>query len=166
MVSARHITIAATIATVGIITFFVFFSGDEAKIKKQIKILAELVSKDPDEHPFVGAANAQKIGDMFAETCRFEIPSHSISRSYQRETIPAQIMAARSQYSTISLKFHDIKISFPKEGTAQISLTSYVEALWGSGEPIREVSEFICLMNKAEKDWHFSQIEGISVLER
>jgi hypothetical protein len=35
-----------------------------------------------------------------------------------------------------------------------------------SGEPLREVSEFVCRMEKVEKDWFFSQIEAISVLER
>lgn len=166
MVTVRNFIITALVAAAGIFIFFWFFTGDEMKIKKQLKNLAELVSKDSDEHPLMAAASARKIGNMFTEICMIKIPSHSISRTYKRENIPAYVMASRSRYSEISLKFHDIQIGFPDESIARIAFTAYVEAMWVSGEPIREVSEFVCRMEKIEKDWFFNQIEAISVLER
>ena len=166
MVKMRKIFIAALAATAGIILFFWFFTGDEAKIKKQFKILEELASKDSVEHELIAAANARKIGNMFTGTCRIEIPSHSISRVYKRENIPAYVMAARSQYSAISLKFYDILIRFPEEHLARISFTAHVDFLFHSGETIREVQELDCSMEKIEKEWYFSRIETITVLER
>jgi hypothetical protein len=166
MVNLRHFIISVLVAVVGIIIFFWLFTSDEAIIKKQFKNLAALVSADSDEHQLIVAANARKIGNMFAETCLFEIPSHSISRTYKREDIPAHVMAVRSQYFVISLKFYDLQISFPEEGIAQATVTAYVEAVRNSEEPILEVHEFVIRMEKLEKDWVFSQIKTISVLER
>jgi hypothetical protein len=166
MVTVRHFFITALVAAAGIIVFFWFFTGDEAKIKKQFKNLAELVSKDSDEHQLMAAASAKKIGDMFTEACRIEIASHSISRTYKREDIPAHVIAARSQYSAILLKFHDIQIGFPEVGIARVEFTAYIEAVTLPGEQIREVHEFVCRMEKLEKHWFFNQIEALSVLER
>jgi hypothetical protein len=167
MVNGRNLIISTLVAIAGvIIIFFWLFTGEEAKIKKQFKNLADLISTDSDEHQLIAAANARKIGNMFAETCLFEIPTHSISRTFKRENIPAQVMAARSQYSSISLKFHDIHISFPDDNIAWVAFTAYVELVSLSDEPLLEVNEFVCRMEKVEKDWFLNRIEAISVLER
>jgi hypothetical protein len=166
MVNLRHFIIGTLVVVAGIIIYFWLFSSDEAKIKKQFKNLTGLICADSDEHQFIAAANARKIGNMFAETCLFEIPTHSISRTYKRENIPAHVMAFRSQYSAISLKFYDLHISFPTEGIARAAVTAYVEALRISGEPILEVHEIVIRMEKLEKDWFFNQIKTIPVLER
>jgi hypothetical protein len=166
MVNLRHFIISALVAAAGIIIFFWMFSSDEAKIKKQFKNLADLVSADSDEHQLIAAAKARKIGNMFAETCLVEIQSHSISRTYKRENIPGHVMTIRSQYYEISMKFYDLHISFPEEGIARATVTAYVEAVRISGEPILEVHELVFWIEKLEKDWFFNQIKTISVLER
>ncbi|MFO8085887.1 MAG: hypothetical protein R6U27_16385 [Desulfobacterales bacterium] len=166
MVTVRNFIAASLIIAAVIIFFFWFFTGETAKIKKKFKTLAELVYKDSKEHPIMAAASARKIGNMFTENCRFDIPSHSISRTVSRENIPAHVMAVRSRYSKILLKFHDIQISFPEKGVARVLFTSYVEGVWNSGAQVREVHEFVCRMEKVEKDWYFNRIESIDVLER
>jgi hypothetical protein len=75
-------------------------------------------------------------------------------------------MGARYRYADIAMKFHDIDIDFPEEGIARVTLTAYVEAVWISGEAVREVHEIVCWLEKIEKDWFFNQIEVITVLER
>jgi hypothetical protein len=166
MVTVRKFIVAGLAAAAVIIFFFWFFSGETAKIKKQFKTLADLVHKDSKEHPIMAAASARKIGNMFADLCRFEIPSHSISRTVNRENIPAHVMAVRSRYSMIVLKFHDIQVSFPEKSVARILFTSYVEGVWNSGAQAREAHEFVCRMEKVENDWYFNHIESIDVLER
>jgi hypothetical protein len=166
MVNGRNLIISTLVAIAGIIIFFQLFTSDEAKIKKQFKNMANLVSADSDEHQLIAAANARKIGNMFAETCLFELPAHSVSRTFRRENIPAHVMAARSHYYSISLKFYDIHVSFPEEGIAQAAVTAYVEAVRVSGEPILEIHEFVFQMEKLDNDWFFNQIKTISVVER
>ncbi len=166
MVNVRNV-LAAVLILVGSITVFNWlFTGDEAKIKKRFYTLEKLVSKDSGEYQLKAAANAKKIGGMFAETCTVDIPSRSISKTYKRENIPANVMAARSRYSEILLEFHDIRVGFLDDGDAEISLTAYLRMVPDSGEPVREVQEFACRMKKFEKDWYLYRVEAVSVLER
>ena len=166
MVNIKTIIAAAVLVVAGIIALFWYFQGDEARIKKRFNTIAELAEKSPDEHELTAAVNARRIGDMFADTCQIEIPSYNISRTYAREDIPAHVMGARSRYSEIAMKFHDINIEFPEEGIARVTFTAYVEAVWISGEAVREVHEIACWLEKIEKDWFFNQIEVVTVLER
>ncbi len=166
MVNMKTIIAAAVLAVAGIITFFWYFQGDDAKIKKQFKTISELAEKGSDEHELTAAVNAKRIGSMFADTCRIEIPSYNISRTYARADVPAHVLGARSRYSDISLKFYDLDIDFPEEKIARVTLTAYVEAVRVSGEAVREVHEIVCRLEKIEKDWLFDQIEVVSVLER
>jgi hypothetical protein len=166
MVNMKTISAAAVLVLAGIIALFWYFQGDAARIKKRFNTITELAEKSPDEHELTAAVNARRIGDMFADTCRIEIPSYNISRTYTREDIPSHVMGARYRYADIAMKFHDIDIDFPEEGIARVTLTAYVEAVWISGEAVREVHEIVCWLEKIEKDWFFNQIEVITVLER
>lgn len=166
MVNMKTIIAAAVLVVAAIIAYFWYFQSDEAKIKKQFKTIAELAEKGSDEYELTAAVSAKRIGGMFADTCRIEIPSYNISRTYARDDIPAQVLGARSRYSDISMKFHDLDIDFPEEGRAQVTLTAYVEAVRVSGEAVREIHEIVCRLEKIEKDWFFNQIEVVTVLER
>ncbi len=166
MVMIRIVVTAVVVAAAGIMVFFWFFQSDEAKIKKQFNVIAELASKASDEHELTAAVNARKIGEKFAETCRIEIPAYNISRTYAGKEISARIMGARSRYAEILLTFHDIDIRFPEEETARVVFTAYVEAVRLSGEPFREVHELVCRLEKNGNDWLLTQIEGVLVLER
>ncbi len=165
-INIKSLIAAAVLIVAGIIAFFWYFQGDEARIKKRFKTIAELAEKSPDEHELTAAVNARRIGGMFADACQIEIPSYNISRTFDRKDIPGRVMGARSRYTDISLDFHDITIDFPEDGTAQVTLTAYMEAVWLSGKSVREVHEIACWLEKIEKDWFFNQIEVVTVLER
>lgn len=166
MVTFRNIITVSVIVLFSTIAFFWLFQSDEAKIKKRFKTIAELSSKGSDEHELTAALSARKIGDMFADTCRVEVPSYNISRTYANENIPPHVLGIRSRYSQISLKFHDLDIHFPEEGIARVMSTAFMEAVWYSGEPVREVHEIVCWLKAFEKDWFFYQIKVVSVLEK
>jgi len=166
MVTLRTIVIAVVVAAAGVTALFWYFQSDTAKIRKQFKAIAEAASKDAGEHELTAAAGARKIGRMFAENCRIEIPAYDISRTYAREDIPGRIMGARSRYSEISMRFHDLDIRFPSEQTARVHFTAYVEALRITGERVREGHEITCRLEQIEGDWLIHQIEAVTVLER
>ncbi len=169
MVNLRTITIlviAAAVAFAGVAALFWYFQSDTARIQKQFKTIAEAASKDPGEHELTAAAAARKIGAMFAENCRVEIPAYDISRTYPREDIPGRIMGARSRYSEISMTFHDLDVHFPAEQTAQVLFTAYVDAVRVTGERVREAHEITCRLEQTEGDWLINQIEVVTVLER
>ena len=108
--NVKTLVAAAVLAAAGITAFFWYFQSDEARIKKRFKSIAELASKSGDEHELTTAVTAKKIADMFADTCGIDIPSYDISRTYAKNDIPAHVMGARSRYTDILLKFHDITI--------------------------------------------------------
>ena len=164
MVKTKMIFAAIAVVLTGILSYYWFFQGDSAKIRNRFKTMAELASKSPDEHELAAAINARRIGDMFADACRVEIPSHDISRRYSKTDIPAHIMGARSRYPEISLRFHDLQISFPEPGASRVVLTAYLETADVSGGYGREVHEVVCRLEKIEKDWFFTEIEVIPVL--
>jgi hypothetical protein len=165
-INIKTLIAAAILGVGGIIVLFWYFQSDEARIKKQFNTIAKLASRSGDEHELTAAVTAKKIGDMFADTCGIEIPSYRISRVYAKKDLPGHVMGARSRYSDIAMKFHDINIEFPEDGIALVTFTAYVEAVWISGEAVREVHEIACRLEKIEKDWFFNQIEVVTVLER
>lgn len=166
MVIVRNIFLVVVIAAAGVAAFYWFFQSDEAKIKKRFKTIAELSSKDADEHEFTSAINAGRISEMFADTCRIEIPAHNISRTYAKKDISAQVMGARSRYSEILLTFHDLDIRFPEEGVARVAFTAVVDAVRIPDEFVRETHEIVSFLVKIENNWFFNQVEAVAVLER
>lgn len=166
MVIVRNIIIAAVIAVAGVVAFNWFFQSDEAKIKKRFKTIAELSSKDVDEHELTSAVNAGRISEMFADICRIEIPAHNISRTYAKKDITAQVMGARARYSEILLTFHDLDIRFPEEGIARVAFTAVAEAVGIPDEFVRETHEIVSFLVKIENNWYFTQVEAMDVLER
>jgi hypothetical protein len=166
MVNQKNIMIIAMTCIAGIIVFFWLYESDEAKIKKRFDILAEDAAKVADEKELAAAIKAKNISDLCAESFQIELPSYSISRMFPRSDISAHILAARAHYSDIAVKFYDIHIEFPEENIAEVTLTGSVEAKLTTGELVNEIHELQCTLTKIEKDWFFSKIEGVEVLEK
>jgi len=166
MVNIKNTIIIGLACIAGIIAFFWFYQTDEAKIKKRFTVISEQAAKESDETELTAALKAKQLSDMFTSSCRIIIPSESVSATLPKSDISAHIMAARLRYSKIILRFYDIKIEFPKETVADVSLTASLTAKTTSGEPVDEIHELKCVMDKIEKDWFFSGVEEVDVLEK
>jgi hypothetical protein len=165
MVTFRNAAVAV-LAVSAVIVAFSWFQSDASRIKKRLKSVSELASRVPGEHELIAGANARKIGEMTAETIRIEIPSYNISRTYTRKDIPANVMMARSRYLEMSFDVYDLEIRFPEDQIARATFTAYIQGVLSTGEQIREAHEIVCWLEKIDKDWFFSRIEFVSVLER
>jgi hypothetical protein len=166
MVNPKNIVIVAVICLAGLIALFWLYESDETKIKKRFETLAEEAAKVSDEKELAAALKAKKISEMCTDPFTVEIPSYSISKTFPKSEIAANILAARAHYASTSVKFYDIAIEFPEEGIANATLTGSVEAKLTSGELINEIHELQCRLEKIEKDWFFARIEGVDVLEK
>jgi hypothetical protein len=166
MVNQKNILITGLICLAGLIVFLWLHESEAAKIKKRFDALASEASKIPDEKQLSAALRAKNISEMCAESFQVELPSYSISRTFPRSDISANILAARAHYSRIKVNFYDIQIEFPKEGMAEITLTGSVEAELTTGELVNEIHELHCRLEKIEKEWFFAKIEGVEVLEK
>jgi len=165
VVKAKHI-IAGGVLVAGIITFFIFSQSEEAKVKKQFEFIAEKIEKTPDESQIIAAAKANRIREVFAETCKIHAPAYSFSRPISSDELSTLVLSARSQCSEISLKFYDFLIDFPEKDTAQVNLTATVEAKLTTRELIEDHHELKCKLQKIEDIWRLKEIEIVEVLKK
>ena len=166
MVRYRWIIVGALIVVVGIWVVLFLLPSEEKKVKKQFRLLAEWVSKEPGESPVTMVYKIKHIGTLFDRTCEFKIPAYPFSGNYTPEEISGYASSGRLSLLQLDLKFYDLDITFPEEGVAKVSLTARVTGKSSSGESINEAHELESLLKKVEKKWLFSKIEVVEVLKR
>jgi hypothetical protein len=166
MVKIKYLIVVLLIAMVGISAAFLFFQSEEKKVKKRFALLSEHISKDSGENTFIMANKIKGISDLFAENCNLAVSDYSLSGNYTREEISGMALRGRAHFSTLSLKFYDLKVSFPEKELAQVNLTARLTGRSVYGEQVDETRELICLLKKGEKKWLFSTFEVIEVLRK
>jgi hypothetical protein len=166
MVKYRSIIVGALIVVVGIWVVLYLFPSEEKKVKKQFRLLAEWVSKEPGESPITMVYKIKNIGTLFDGTCEFKIPAYSFSGNYTPEEISGYASSGRLSLSQLDLKFYDLDIAFPDKGIAKVTLTARVTGKSSSGEYIDEAHELESLLKKIEKKWFFSKFEVVEVLKK
>ena len=166
MVKIKYLIIAFLIVMVGILATFLFFPSEEKKVEKKFTLLSEHMSKDPGENTFIMANKIKGISALFGENCNFTVSDYSLSGNYTREEISGIALRGRAHFSTLGLKFYDLKVSFPEKDLAQVNLTARLTGKSVYGEHVDETRELICLLKKVEKKWLFSSFEVIEVLKR
>jgi hypothetical protein len=166
MVKMKYLIVALLIGIVGILATFLFFPNEEKKVKKRFTLLSEQMSKDSGENPFIMANKIKGISALFGENCHLTVSDYSLSGNYTREEISGIALRGRAHFSTLGLKFLDLKISFPEKDLAQVNLTARLTGRSVYGEQVDETRELICLLKGVEKKWLFSSFEVIEVLKR
>ena len=166
MVRLKYIIMGALVVVIGILAAIYFFPSEEKKIRKQFRLLAEWVSKDPGENTFTMAYKIKNIGTLFDGTCEFKIPVYSLSGSYTPEEISSYAVQGRLSFSQLYLKFYDLDIVFQEKGIAKVTLTAKLTGKSNVGEYIDEAHELESLLKKVEKRWLFSKFEVVEVLKK
>jgi len=166
MVRVKYLVVALLIVMVGISATFLFLPSEEKKVKKRFALLSEHMSKDPGESTFIMANKIKGISALFGENCNFAVSDYSLSGNYTREEISGIALRGRAHFSTLGLKFYDLKVSFPEKDLAQVNLTARLTGKSVHGEHVDETRELICVLKKIEKKWLFSGFEVIEVLKR
>jgi len=166
MVKIKYLIVVLLIVMVGISVTFLFFPSEEKKVKKRFALLSEHMSKDSGENTFIMANKIKGISVLFGENCNFTVSDYSLSGNYTREEISGIALRGRAHFSTLGLKFYDLKVSFPEKDLAQVNLTARLTGKSVYGEHVDETRELMCLLKKVEKKWLFSSFEVIEVLKR
>jgi hypothetical protein len=166
MVRMKYLIVALLIGIVGILATFLFYPNEEKKVKKRFALLSEHLSKDPGETTFIMASKIKGITALFGENCNFTVSDYSLSGNYTREEISGIALRGRAHFSTLGLKFYDLKVSFPEKDLAQVNLTARLMGRSVYGEQVDETRELICLLKNVEKKWLFRSLEVIEVLKR
>jgi hypothetical protein len=166
MVKTKHVILIISILVAGIIAALIFWQSEEAKIKKQFEFVAEKIEKRPGESPILSAAKANQIIEVVAERCRIDAPAYSAPRNILSDELPVIILRIRAGFSEISLTFLDFDIEFPEQDTAQVHVTAIMEGQTARGEPIEDLHELKCILQKIDEAWRFKEIEVVEVLKK
>ena len=166
MVKTKHIIVVVGILTGGILAALIFWQSEEAKIRKQFEFIAEKIEKKPGESPIIAAAKAYQIREVVAERCRIDAPAYSAPRNIPSDEFPAIVLRVRSEYSAISLTFHDFDIEFPEQDIAQVKVTAIMEGKSANGEPVEDFHELKCSLQKTDEVWRLKEIGVVEVLKK
>lgn len=156
--------IAALILATGISLLIIFYPQEE-KIKKQLKLLCKLVSKEPGEKNLKMIYKIQTIPSLFYSECDIELLKNSWNGSYTPEEISSHIARARTQFRILQLSIYDIKIEKIDQNTARAVFTAKLKAQSDSNS-IDEVCELESILLLHEGKWLFSSFKTIDILEK
>ncbi len=162
----KYLVSGALIMVIGIVTAIALIPSEEKRVKKQLRLLSEWVSKSPEENAFIMLQKMKNIGTLFDEHCEMKIPDQSLSGSYTRQEISTYAGSVRSYASQLDLKFYDLRIIFPEKEIARVDLTARLMGRSTAGERVDETHELECVLRKVDKQWVFSKIEVIEVLKK
>jgi len=166
MVKMKYLIAAFLIVVVAISAALLFFPSEERKVKRRFALFSDYVSKDSKENTITMASKIKRITALFSEHCNFMISDHSLSGNYTREDISGMALRGRAYFSTLDLKFYDLKVSLPEKDLARVNVTARLSGQSVDGERVDETRELMCLLKKVEKNWLFSSLEVIEVLRK
>jgi hypothetical protein len=166
VVRLRYVIIALIVVGLGLFAVVYFSPSEEKRVRKQVDLLSEYVSKDPDENAIAMAHKMQKLGSLFGDSCELKIAVEFLSGTYTREEIASYAARARARFSKLSLEFLDLEVTFPEHEVAKVSLTARLIGRTRAGEQMRETRELDCLLKKIERKWFFNDIEVVEVLKK
>ena len=89
------------------------YLSDEARIRRQLSELEDLVGKAEGEGDLIGANRVRKMGDLFTQDFEVSVPPYSVSVRDRGELMRVA-MLYRSRTNTATLGFRDIDVSIDK----------------------------------------------------
>jgi cytoskeletal protein RodZ len=160
--SIRAILVAALVA-LGIWSWGVFFPSPEKIIRKRLDALAKAASSSSKEGLIAKAWNVTMLADYFTEDVQvtIEAPGAQLTISGRAELLQA-VAHARSEPSSLSIEFPDIKVNVAPDGaSAVVNLTARGKA---PGERDTYLQELKLQMIKVKRDWLINQVETVKTL--
>ncbi len=155
------------VVAIGVLAYLRLRPNEEKRINKQLNSLAERVSKKPGESNSVMALKMHGLSDLFEPEVSLEIEDFPFNGVFLQNEIASHVARGRSSFRTMSLSFHDIKITLEAPDSATVELTGrLILKLSENKERNEDTREIICRMKKTDKTWRFAGFEEVRVLER
>ncbi len=141
-----------------------YFLGDEARIRRQLGELEELVGKAEGEGDLIGANKVRKIGELFTQDFEITIPPYSVSVR-DRGDLMRVVMLYRSRTKSATLGFRDVETTI--DGASRNAEMGAVAILSGhDGTTTRRESYRVALSwSQVEGEWLIRRLEVSEVLE-
>lgn len=156
--------VAALVVALGL--FYLLSPSREDRIRDQLAVLAENISKAPGQNQLITAANAKRLRAVITEALIIDAPAEGYRRELDAAEIPALVLSATSPYSELTLSFHDPAFRFPSEGTARVTVSSRARGRLTGGEWIEDVQELNCRFRLVDDAWRLAAVEVVEVLQK
>jgi hypothetical protein len=158
----RAILVAGLVA-VGFWTWGVFFPSPEKIIRKRLDAMAKAASFSSKEGLIAKAWNASIVAEYFTEDVQVTLESPGMQYTINgRAELLQAVARARSQASSLSVEFPDIKVTVAPDGaSAVVNVTARGKV---SGERDSYLLELKMQMIKVKRDWFINQVETVKTL--
>jgi hypothetical protein len=111
-----------------------WWGSDERRIKRKVKQLQELVTKNIGEGDLVSLNRAREITEIFADPFEFEAEQFDF-RTRDRQSLAAGIHNYRSRAETIGMRVRDWQLDVEQEDEWRIDYVRLLEIIeeptWG-----------------------------------
>jgi hypothetical protein len=157
------LVVAAVFVALGLWGWSVLFPSPEKAIRKRLDALAKAASFSTKENLLTKAWNASELGQFFTLDVQVtvDVPGTQHTLSGRDELLQAAV-GARSQVSSLSIEFPDIKVAVAPDGSsAVINLTAKGKAAGEEGVYLQELRVH---MIRVERNWLIDQIETVKTL--
>ncbi len=101
-----------------------------------------------------------------ADPCKLSLDASGISGAYAPAEMAQLVVRFQSQVHQARLSFHDIKITLPESGAAEIACTGQLKGLTLSRERLDEFRELKIEASKIDGKWKFTRFKTIEALEK
>lgn len=156
------LVVAAAVAAV----YLLRNPGDKAMIKKALSGLSESVSKTSEEGPVTLVTKTGSIERFFDDRCGLEIPGCPLNGDYTPQEISSHAVQARTQFSSIRLRFVDVDVELAGDGKADAHFTAMFDARHKNGGDVSEVREATCSLVKRDGRWLFTCFRAIETVRK
>jgi hypothetical protein len=164
MVKYKYIFLALVLI-IGIAAILLYKS-DKRKIKIRFENISQWISKEAGENPITTAIKANNIKTLFADQCHIEIERSSRTGDYTPDEIAQKVSLAHMHFNDLSLQFYDMDIDLSKKDVANVLTTARLTGRLKDGEKNSEISELEFILKKNDKQWFFTYVKQVEVLEK
>lgn len=156
---------ALALLAIGIFGAIHLLQSEKSRIRDRFSQAASIMNKDEEEKPITMLALVPSLQKLFADPCKLDFPSRSISGSYSPRELAQLALRWRKRFETLSLSFHDPDITLQDSKTADAVFTILVRGT-RDGREFQEAREVEAILRKQEGRWVFARARVIQVLRK
>jgi hypothetical protein len=158
------VTLAALVAAVALVAWFLRMPGDEASIRRRLHAFVDEVNRIPTEGLSV-VAYAAVIGSYFTDDVRVDLGQGS-NPIDGRETVVGMATRLQPRIAAYRVRFDDISVQIAPGGeSAEVHLAAeFIRRSVAAGEDWLDAREFTLGMRKVGDDWRISRVTAIDTL--
>lgn len=140
---------------------YLYRHRDERQIKKNLKVMGRLLSREPKESGLALAVKATKFAAYFTPDCTV-IYGSPVPELSGREKIRWAVMTAHKAFPQLKVKGLNVKVTlFGDHKSASTSLTVEILATQGGGEELYDAREVILLWQKRNRHWEIKEVRAV-----